>query len=454
MALGKTIAFLGAGNMAEALVKGMLRAHVAEPAEIVCSDRAEERGPELIERYGIQFTTSNLEAVQRADIIVLSVKPQIMNKLLDEVAPALNDRKLVISIAAGVPIAAIERKVGHGVRIVRTMPNTPALVGAGATALSPGEHATPDDLRQARMLFDAVGKTVVVDEPLLDAVTGLSGSGPAYIFLVIEALSDAGVKVGLARVTAQELAAQTVLGFREAPHRDQGAPGPAQGSGDEPRRHGHRRPPHAGGRRAPNHPDGRRRGRYEALARARRQVPRDGRVAEDRVNHRHPPQTASTVLAAEIATATLPRGVRALQTHATSAAANRSGTSRRRLSTAAGPAKRTTSSTRASPRAIGTIRRPRSNGGSGRPVAIAASASPRTRSSFDQSVRKATIPFGSITCAAFELAPSARWKVPSRSSTAMVQGIPSRSRSIRAWRSFQSIVRGWRMRSPGCASRT
>ncbi len=212
MALGKTIAFLGAGNMAEALVKGLLRAHVADPGEIICSDRAEERGPELIERYAIQFTRSNLEAAQRADIVVLSVKPQIMNKLLDEVAPALNDRKLVISIAAGVPIAAIERKVGHGVRIVRTMPNTPALVGAGATALSPGEHATQDDLRQARKLFDAVGKSVVVDEPLLDAVTGLSGSGPAYIFLVIEALSDAGVKVGLPRAVAQELAAQTVLG--------------------------------------------------------------------------------------------------------------------------------------------------------------------------------------------------------------------------------------------------
>ncbi len=212
MALGKTIAFLGAGNMAEALVKGLLRANVAEPREIVCADRRDERGPELTQRYGVHFTASNVDAVQRADIVVLSVKPQIMNKVLEEVAPALNDRKLVISIAAGVPIAAIERKVGHGVRIIRTMPNTPALVGAGATALVAGEHATADDLRQARALFDAIGKSVVVDEPLLDAVTGLSGSGPAYIFLVIEALSDAGVKVGLPRTTAQELAAQTVLG--------------------------------------------------------------------------------------------------------------------------------------------------------------------------------------------------------------------------------------------------
>jgi pyrroline-5-carboxylate reductase len=212
MALGKTIAFLGAGNMAEALVKGLLRAKVAEPAEIMCTDRRVERGPELRERYGVRFTTSNREATERAELIVLSVKPQVMNKLLDEIAPVLNEKKLVISIAAGVPIAAIERKVGHGVRIVRTMPNTPALVGAGATALAAGEHATEADLAQAKALFDAIGKTVVVDETLLDAVTGLSGSGPAYIFLVIEALSDAGVKVGLPRVTAQELAAQTVLG--------------------------------------------------------------------------------------------------------------------------------------------------------------------------------------------------------------------------------------------------
>jgi pyrroline-5-carboxylate reductase len=212
MALGKTIAFLGAGNMAEALVKGLLRAKVAEPGEILCTDRRAERGPELKERYGVKFTTSNKEAAERADLLVLSVKPQVMNKLLDEIAPVLDQKKLVISIAAGVPIAAIERKVGHGVRIIRTMPNTPALVGAGATALSAGEHATEADLAQAKALFDAIGKTVIVDEPLLDAVTGLSGSGPAYIFLIIEALSDAGVKVGLARTQAQDLAAQTVLG--------------------------------------------------------------------------------------------------------------------------------------------------------------------------------------------------------------------------------------------------
>jgi len=212
MSLGKTLCFLGSGNMAEALVKGLLRAQVASANEIVCSDRSEERCELLKQRYGVRCTRSNREAVELSELVVLSVKPQVMNRLLDEISPVLDASKLVISIAAGVPIAAIERKVGHGVRIVRTMPNTPALVGAGATALVGGEHATDADVKQARALFDAVGKTVVVDEPLLDAVTGLSGSGPAYIFLVIEALSDAGVKVGLPRIVAQELAAQTVLG--------------------------------------------------------------------------------------------------------------------------------------------------------------------------------------------------------------------------------------------------
>ena len=212
MALGQTIAFIGAGNMAEALVKGLLRAGVAAPQEILCTDRRAERGPELQKAYGVRFTQSNVAAVKEAGIIVLSVKPQVMEKVLAEIGSSLGPSKLVISIAAGIPIAALERQVGHGVRVIRTMPNTPALVGAGATALSPGEHATEADLAQAKALFDAIGMTVVVDEPLLDAVTGLSGSGPAYIFLIIEALADGGVKAGLARAQSQALAAQTVFG--------------------------------------------------------------------------------------------------------------------------------------------------------------------------------------------------------------------------------------------------
>ena len=143
---------------------------------------------------------------------MLSVKPQTMEDLLDEIAPAIDHRKLVISIAAGISIHTIARKLGAGVRIVRTMPNTPALVGAGATALARGAHATDADLGEAKRLFEAVGIAHVVDEHLLDAVTGLSGSGPAFVFLAIEALADGGVKVGLARPVAMALAAQTVMG--------------------------------------------------------------------------------------------------------------------------------------------------------------------------------------------------------------------------------------------------
>jgi pyrroline-5-carboxylate reductase len=210
--LDRTIAFLGAGNMAEALIKGLLRAGTARPESIIATGRRAERLEELKRAYGIRVTQDNLAAAREADIVVLSVKPQAMDKLVIQVAPALDQRKLIISVAAGVPIAALERRLGAGARIIRTMPNTPSLVGAGACALARGEHASEEDLTIASRIFHAVGITTVVEENLLDAVTGLSGSGPAYIFLVIEALSDAGVKVGLPRYTALKLAAQTVLG--------------------------------------------------------------------------------------------------------------------------------------------------------------------------------------------------------------------------------------------------
>lgn len=210
--LDKTIAFLGTGNMAEAILKGLLRAGTAKPENIIATGRRPERLEELQRAYGVRTTTDNLTAAREADIIVLSVKPQAMDKLVVQVAPALDHRKLIISVAAGVPIAALERRLGAGARIIRTMPNTPSLVGAGACALARGEHASEEDLAVASRIFQSVGTTTVVDENLLDAVTGLSGSGPAYVFLVIEALSDAGVKVGLPRYTALKLAAQTVLG--------------------------------------------------------------------------------------------------------------------------------------------------------------------------------------------------------------------------------------------------
>jgi pyrroline-5-carboxylate reductase len=211
MKIDKSIGFLGAGNMAEALLRGLLRGH-ADAERICASGPRAERMLELRERYQIQTTVDNLVLVDVSEVIVLAVKPQIMRKVLDQIADRMRPDALVVSIAAGIPIAAIEARLRPGTRVIRTMPNTPALVDAGATAISAGAHATKDDLTFAKRIFDAVGVSVVLDEVQLDAVTGLSGSGPAYIFLILEALADAGVKVGLSRRTATLLAAQTVLG--------------------------------------------------------------------------------------------------------------------------------------------------------------------------------------------------------------------------------------------------
>jgi pyrroline-5-carboxylate reductase len=212
MALGKKIAFLGTGNMAEALLKGLLRAGAATPAELRCAEPREERRREIAARYGVAAVASNREAVAGADVVILSVKPQAIEAVLDEVAASIGSGALVLSIAAGVPIAAIARRLPAGAHVVRSMPNTPALVGAGAAAVAAGPHATPADVELSRRIFEAVGTAVVVPEPLLDAVTGLSGSGPAFVYLFVEALADGGVKAGLGRPEAIALAAQTVLG--------------------------------------------------------------------------------------------------------------------------------------------------------------------------------------------------------------------------------------------------
>ena len=206
-----SLSFIGAGNMAEAMIRGLLRGGVFAPGDVIASGPRAERMRELAEGYGIRTTANNREAAA-ARIVVLSVKPQILSKVLDEIAGAIDPEALVISIAAGVPVAAIQARLPGGTRVVRAMPNTPALVDAAATAIAGGEHARESDLADAKRIFDSIGITVVLEESLLDAVTGLSGSGPAYVFLILEALSDAGVKVGLSRRTAQLLAAQTVLG--------------------------------------------------------------------------------------------------------------------------------------------------------------------------------------------------------------------------------------------------
>ena len=210
--LDKTIGFLGAGNMAEAMIRGLIQGGVVGPDKILASAPRAERRDELAAAYRIATTADNLEVARGVDILVLSVKPQILEHVLREVASVLAPSVLVISVAAGIDTHTIEGHLLPGARVVRAMPNMPALVRAGATAIARGRHATDDDLTEARTIFDAVGITVTLDESHLDAVTGLSGSGPAYIFLILEALADAGVKVGLSRRNAQRLAAQTVMG--------------------------------------------------------------------------------------------------------------------------------------------------------------------------------------------------------------------------------------------------
>jgi len=210
--LSGNIGFLGAGNMAEAIIRGLLRGGDLEAQRIGASAPREERREELKSKYGLWTSADNLALCERSDVLVLSIKPQIFRKVLDQVGGKVKKETLVISVAAGVPIAAIERRLHPPMRVVRAMPNTPATVGAGATALALGEHATDADYAVAKAIFDSVGLTVLLEETQLDAVTGLSGSGPAFVYLVIEALSDGGVRVGLPRDVATALAAQTVLG--------------------------------------------------------------------------------------------------------------------------------------------------------------------------------------------------------------------------------------------------
>ncbi|NDY42797.1 pyrroline-5-carboxylate reductase [Dissulfurirhabdus thermomarina] len=206
------IGFIGGGMMAEALVKGLLASGAAAPGRILVFDPSPERSTHLRAAYGVTAAASNAEVLAGADVAVLAVKPQVIAPVLAEIAPAVTDRHLVISIAAGVRLAALEAALPPGTRVVRVMPNTPALVQKGAAALCAGSAARPGDLDTARAVLGAVGTTVVVEERLMDAVTGLSGSGPAYVFAFVEGLVNAGVREGLPRPVAEELVLQTLEG--------------------------------------------------------------------------------------------------------------------------------------------------------------------------------------------------------------------------------------------------
>jgi pyrroline-5-carboxylate reductase len=213
-ALGqRQIGFVGGGNMAEALIRGLLESGACSTAAIRASDLSAARRDHLVQQYGIETTRDNAVLASWADLLVLAVKPQTMSAALVDTKPGLRAADtLLVSIAAGVPTSRIEAEVGGDVRVVRVMPNTAAMVLESASAIAAGKFATDADVAAAVAMLDAVGRSVVVPEKALDAVTGLSGSGPAYVMLFIEALADGGVKAGLPRDVALTLAAQTVYG--------------------------------------------------------------------------------------------------------------------------------------------------------------------------------------------------------------------------------------------------
>jgi pyrroline-5-carboxylate reductase len=208
----RTIGFIGAGNMAEALISGLRQANRLAAGRLLASDIDEPRLTWLERTYGIRTVRTNAAAAQEADILVLAVEPQIMDEVLAEIAGSVHGDTLVVSVAAGYPIARIARSLSPVGGIVRSMPNTPSLVREGITAVAYEDRLKARDADAVLMLFESIGQVIRVEERWLDAVTGLSGSGPAYVYVMIEALADGGVKMGLPRETAQLLAAQTVAG--------------------------------------------------------------------------------------------------------------------------------------------------------------------------------------------------------------------------------------------------
>ena len=205
-----TTAIIGAGVMGETLLSGLVRAG-RRVDQLMVGEKRAERARELEERYGVAVV-SNREAAAKADTVALVVKPQDMGDVLDEIAPDLRAGQLVVSLAAGITTAYIESRVPEGVAVVRVMPNTPALVDEGMAAISPGQHCDEAHLAEVESLMASTGKVLRIPEKQMDAVTAISGSGPAYIFFVVESMIEAGVHLGLPRATATELVVQTLVG--------------------------------------------------------------------------------------------------------------------------------------------------------------------------------------------------------------------------------------------------
>jgi pyrroline-5-carboxylate reductase len=209
---GLRVAILGAGKMGGILLQAFLKNNLVLPEQIVATVQHPDRAQALSVQYGVEVGTSNLAAAQHADVILLGVKPTQVAAVIAEIAPALNPSKMLLSFAASVKTRSIEDAAGCDLAVVRAMPNTPAMLSAAISALCPGRFVTTDQMAIAQRIFQTVGRTVVVEEKHMDAVTGLSGSGPAFLYIIIEALAEAGVNVGLPRDVATLLAAQTAYG--------------------------------------------------------------------------------------------------------------------------------------------------------------------------------------------------------------------------------------------------
>jgi pyrroline-5-carboxylate reductase len=208
---GKKIAFLGAGKMGGIILQALLKHGLSAKSTRATVAHA-ERAKALSSKLKLKVGTDNAEAVRGADIIVIAVKPQVVEEVIREISGELTPKQLVVSVAASVPTAMIEKNLPQGIPVVRAMPNTPCLLGSGMTAICKGRYASAKDVALTSSIFNVVGRTVVVDEKHMDAVTALSASGPAYIYIILESLAEAGVKVGLPRDVATLLAAQTALG--------------------------------------------------------------------------------------------------------------------------------------------------------------------------------------------------------------------------------------------------
>jgi len=208
----KKLALVGAGKIGEALLSGILSSQLVPVSNVVATDADQTRADYIGEKYGVKTYTNNRQAVTGADLVLLCVMPQRVRDVLREIRKTVRKNVLVISVAASVRTALIEQELDRGVRVIRVMPNTPCLIRQGMSGLCRGKHATDEDLKTAQAIFGSMGRTVVVEERHMDAITGLSASGPAYVYMIIESLAEAGVKLGLPRELSTELSAQTLLG--------------------------------------------------------------------------------------------------------------------------------------------------------------------------------------------------------------------------------------------------